>query len=127
MMAWATSEDVEARLGRTLTTDEVSGVDGLLDEATMLVAEWLGCTPDPVPDAATLVVSRMVARSVQASSSGVPTDGANSVQATALSFAFTRNYSAAATSGGVWLARQDKMMLRRWRRNSMVINVSTAP
>jgi hypothetical protein len=117
----ATPDDVEARLGRPLAADEYTRVEGLLDEATVLVTEWLGTTPDPAPDAVIIAVSRMAARAL--SNSAEP--GVTSVQASAGPFAHAHTYSHGAASGGVWLARQDKTMLRRYRDRS-VVSLATA-
>lgn len=124
--ALAESEDVRERLGRPLTETESDRVDGLLDEASLLVEAWIGCSPDPVPDAVRVTVSRMAARALQAAESGAPTDGANSVAATSLSFSHTRNYPSAVSQGGVWLSRQDRIMLRSYRRSGYAINVPTS-
>lgn len=108
--ALASDADVETRLGRTLTTDEAARVDGLLEEASVMVSGWVRVVPDPVPDAVTIVVSRMVAR-VFTAGGGAET-GVESIQATMGPFQVNRGFSTDATSGGVWLTRQDKAMLR---------------
>lgn len=125
-MALAASPDVVDRLGRPLTTDETTRVTGLLDEASALVSGWLGCTPDPVPDAVKIVVSRMVARVFATDSAGGPEPGLSSLQATMGPFLVNRGYSSDATSGGVWLTRQDKVMLRPFRCRGRVENVGTS-
>lgn len=124
-MALAASPDVVARLGRPLTTDETARVTGLLDEASELVRGWMRCVPDPVPDAVKIVVSRMVARVFAAGSSGVEPGVANK-QMTAGVYGITRAYSADATSGGVWLTKQDKTMLRPYGCRGHVGNVGTS-
>lgn len=60
-MAFATSADVVAALGRSLTSAESTAVDNQLDQATDLVAAYLGNDPSPVPGAVTRVVATMVA------------------------------------------------------------------
>lgn len=123
MMTLAADPDVVARLGRPLTTDENGRVDGLLDEASALVEGWLGFTPDPVPSAVTIVTSRMVARALTAST---PIPGLTDQQMTAGVYGVTQRFSADSSSGGVWLTRQDKIMLRPYGKRGMVMNFPTA-
>jgi hypothetical protein len=121
----ASSEDVAARLGRSLTIDEDDLVEGLLDEASVLVEGWLGCTPDPVPDGVRIVVSRVAARAIAAGGSGAE-PGLQSVEATMGVFQVNRGFSADVTSGGVWLTRNDKTTLRPFSCRGRVGNVPTA-
>ena len=58
----ATTSDVEKRLGRELDEDETLVVDGLLEEAEVLIEGYLGHIPSPVPRRIVVVASRMVAR-----------------------------------------------------------------
>ena len=60
-MAYATSSDVVAALGRSLTAAESVSVSNQLEQATDLVAAYLGNEPDPVPGAVARVVATMVA------------------------------------------------------------------
>ena len=124
-MVLASSEDVEARLGRPLTTDETARVDGLLEEASVMVEGWLRCLPDPIPDAVEIVVSRMVARVFAAAVDG-PEPGLSTVQATMGPFLVNRGYSSDATSGGVWLTKQDKSTLRPFGCRGRAGNVGTS-
>lgn len=121
----ADAEDVVARLGRNLTSDETARVSGLLDEASVMAGEWMRCVPDPVPDAVRIVVSRMVAR-VLAVAGDVPEPAVTGVQANMGPFTVNRTYLSDATSGGVWLTRQDKNMLRRYGCRGRVGNVGTS-
>lgn len=119
-MPLAAVSDVEARLGRPLTATEATRADGLLPEASALVVGHLGGDPtdtsvDPpvVPDTVTIVVSRMVARIVEreATQTG-DTHGAESVTNTVGPFGRTLNFGQGTTSGGPWLTKADKIMLR---------------
>jgi len=121
-MTLASSQDVVDRLGRLLTTDESSRVEGLLAEASALVVGWLGFAPDPVPDGVSIVASRMVARALTAST---PTPGLEGQSMNALSFGVTQRFNADASSGGVWLSRQDKITLRPFGNRSRVMNFPT--
>lgn len=125
-MVLASSADVEARLGRTLTTDETARVSGLLDEASIMVEGWMRCVPDPVPDTVKIVVSRMVARAVATDPGSGPGPGVTNLQMTAGVYGVTRAFSPDATSGGVWLTKQDKAMLRPLGCRGRVGNVSTS-
>lgn len=123
----ATAADVEARLGRTLTTDETARATGLLEEASVTVEGWLRCLPDPVPDAVKIVVSRMVARVLTVGGTeNAPEPGVSQLQATMGIFGVNRNFSSDATSGGVWLTKQDKTMLRPYGCRGRVQNVGTS-
>ena len=122
MQILATTVDVSERLGRQPTTEEAARIPGLLAEATVAAVEFLGCTPDPVPDVVPIVVSRMVARTLGAD---IPV-GVSSAEQTMGPFGSTRRFSADATSGGVWLTRQDKNQLRRHGCRGRVENAATA-
>lgn len=116
-MAYADDEDVEAALGRDLTTAEGNAVDALLDEATDLLIGYLGCAQDhPVPDAVKRVCARMVARVfAQAASSNAPVVGASQVQETAGPFSRSASFSSGTATGAPWLAAADKVALRPYR------------
>lgn len=122
-MTLASSPDVVDRLGRPLTTDEASRVDGLLNEASALVEGWLGFTPDPVPSAVEIVVSRIVARTLTTST---PVPGLSDQQMTAGVFGVMNRFTAESSSGGVWLTRQDKIMLRPYGNRSKAMNFPTS-
>lgn len=126
-MALATSQDVVDRLGRPLSTDETARVTGLLDEASVMVEGWMRCVPDPVPDAVKIVVSRMVARVLAVGGAdNAPEPGVSQLQATMGIFGVNRSYSSDATSGGVWLTKQDKATLRPFGCRGHVGNVGTS-
>lgn len=101
--------DVEARLGRDISEDEVLRVDGLLEEASVLVESHLGREFEVAPAAVRLVVSRMVARVLEA-----PDDGFNSESASFTAGPFSKNvkYVAGASGGSPWLTAVDRKMLR---------------
>jgi hypothetical protein len=126
----ASASDVEVRLGRSLTAAELAQVDGLLDEASLIVESWLRCASFPwtparpgtpinmtlIPVRVRLVVSRMVARVLlQAASNASTPVGATQVQQTAGPFSQGVSYAAGVTSGAPWLAKIDKDLLRDHR------------
>lgn len=109
----ATRADVETRLGRELDADEIARVDGLLEEASELVIAECRPLPTPTPSAVRIVVSRIVARAL---SGPDETPGVESTQVSAGSFQLSRNFTSDGVSGGPWLSKTDRKMLRPWRR-----------
>ena len=127
MAALAAPVDVDARLGRPLTTEEQSRVPGLLDEASASASAWMECVPDPAPAEVRLVVSRMVARILRAAESGAEQEiGLSQVNAGMGPFSVGRTFSGDSTSGSPWLTRDDKRILRRFGCRGRVKNVGTS-
>lgn len=107
-------DDVEARLGRELSEEEELRVGGLLEEASLLVESHTGREfGGVVPDAIRVVVSRMVARVLQAPAE---TLGVESSSYTAGPFSQNRTYSQGASGGSPWLTAVDKKVLSRFGR-----------
>ena len=109
----ATPTDVEKRLGRDLEDDELAVVEGLLEEAEVLVEGYLGRIPEPVPRRVSVVASRMVARVLE--QPNAEAFYAESVQHSAGPFSETKRYSTGASGGSPWLTAADKQALRRVR------------
>lgn len=109
----ATPTDVEKRLGRDLDDDELGVVEGLLEEAEVLVEGYLGRIPEPVPRRVSVVASRMVARVLE--QPDAEAFYAESVQHSAGPFSETKRYSTGASGGSPWLTAADKQALRRVR------------
>lgn len=109
----ATPTDVEKRLGRDLDADELAVVEGLLEEAEVLVEGYLGRIPEPVPRRVSVVASRMVARVLE--QPDAEAFYAESVQHSAGPFSETKRYSTGASGGSPWLTAADKQALRRVR------------
>lgn len=109
----ATPTDVEKRLGRDLHADEIDVVDGLLEEAEVLIEGYLGKIPQPVPRRITVVASRMVARVLE--QPDAEAFYAESVQHAAGPFSETKRYSTGASGGAPWLTTADKQSLRQAR------------
>ena len=106
----ATVNDVLARLGDFEDEVDTARVEALLEEATALVEAHLGRTFDePVPNTVRIVVSRMVARVLEA-----PTDGFHAESSSYTAGPFSKNvtYSAGASGGAPWLTSTDRKMLR---------------
>lgn len=109
----ATPTDVEKRLGRDIEDDELVVVEGLLEEAEVLVEGYLGRIPEPVPRRVSVVASRMVARVLE--QPDAEAFYAESVQHSAGPFSETKRYSTGASGGSPWLTAADKQALRRVR------------
>lgn len=109
----ATPSDVAKRLGRDLDDDELDSVDGLLEEAEVLIEGYLGEIPQPVPRRVTIVASRMVARVLEQPDADA--FFAESVQHSAGPFSETKRFSSGASGGAPWLTAADKQALRRVR------------
>lgn len=107
-----TATDVEERLGRPLDGLEVDRVAGLLDEATALVSAHCGQPWDagatPIPPRIRIVVSRMVARVLQAPDDGL---AAESASFTAGPFSQNVRYAGGGSGGGPWLSATDRKLL----------------
>ncbi len=110
-MAFADQDDVVSALGRDLSASEAS-VETLLEEASDLIVGYLGCTPNPVPDAVKRVTARMVARVFSQAQISV---GASQLTETAGPFSRSTSYAAGTSNGSPWLAAADKTVLRPYR------------
>ncbi|MBC3179358.1 hypothetical protein [Corynebacterium lujinxingii] len=109
----ATPTDVAKRLGRDLDDGELDAVDGLLEEAEVLIEGYLGKIPQPVPRRVTVVASRMVARVLE--QPDAEAFYAESVQHAAGPFSETKRFSTGASGGAPWLTAADKQSLRQAR------------
>ena len=108
----AAQTDVEARLRRDLTDEEVTWIDGVLEEASAEVIEFCGRDfDDPVPSTVRIVTSRIAARALVASTTDVGTDAYTNQ---AGPYQQVRSVSTDAASGGVWLSKGDKRKLRAY-------------
>lgn len=124
----ATKADVEKRLRRSLTSDEAGPqeqwINGILEEATLLVTSYCGRSFEaPVPDEVRVVASRVAARGVTTSPVGVGTD---ELTADMGPFALTQRLSADAAAGGLWLSKSDKLILDPWCATGQVFSVDMA-
>lgn len=124
MDALASIEDVNRILDPPIDLveepDEVDRVEFLLEEASDLVRAHTGRDfLKQVPGAVSRVVARMVARGL--SSGGGEVAGMTSENQSAGAFSRSRSFEAGSTDGGVWLSRQDKHKLRRWKGGAFTI------
>lgn len=112
-MAFATSANVEAALGRSLTSGE--DVSTLLEEASDLVAGYLLYVPDPVPVAVERAVATMVAAVLTKPDVTVAQYDASGYN-TARPAPSVRVGVESATTTGPWLTNSIKQRLRPYRR-----------
>ena len=107
-MAYATTDDIEARLGRELTETEEDVCSVLLDDAAVIIdAAALSAS-----DAAKKVVScRMVLRTIGGGDqAGVPV-GATQGSTTALGYSQSWTISGGGSSGELYLSKTDRRIL----------------
>lgn len=117
-------EDVEASLGEDVPGDMAGRVESLLGQARSVIEGYLypAVVPEPVPAAVVDVAVRMVVRALEAKNSGVET-GVSGLMNVAGSATQQRQFSSAASDGGVWMSRQDRLMLRPFRRRHGITSV----
>lgn len=124
MAALASAEDVQARLGRPLTSDESGRTPALLDEASASVRAFMRCTPDPVPTDVVVVVSRMVARVFGQPAVGVLPNQEQFAQS-AGPYSRSGTFTEGSTSGSPWLTKDDKRILRAFGCGGRVMSFET--
>lgn len=121
MALLATLTDVTARLGGDLEPEKEGSALGLLEEASALVEGYLGRVPDPVPRAVSVVVSRMVARVLQAPA---PSFSVDTISQSAGAFSQSQKFTTGASGGSPWLTAQDKTVLNRFRKRRGFYSIS---
>lgn len=105
-MAYATTDDIAARLGRSLTPTELQTCSVALDDAAVIIDS----VALPAPDSAKMVVScRMVIRSMSAEA-GVPM-GATQGSQSALGYSQSWTISGGGSSGELYLSKADRRIL----------------
>lgn len=105
-MAYATTDDIAARLGRSLTPTELQTCSVALDDAAVIIDS----VALPAPDNAKKVVScRMVIRSMSAEA-GVPM-GATQGSQSALGYSQSWTISGGGSSGELYLSKADRRIL----------------
>jgi hypothetical protein len=108
-MAYASVQDVQDRMTRTLETAEESVCSALLEDAAIMID---GFAPD-APDGQKLVVScRMVIRALgDGQSTGTPL-GATQGSMSALGYSQSWTIGSSGATGELYLAKLDKKLLR---------------
>ena len=125
-MALASEADVEDALGRSLALTE--DVSTLLEEASDLVAGYLGYTPDPVPSPVARVVATMVVAVITKPATTTADYGASGYNV-ARESATVKVGTESATTTGPWLTASLKMRLKPYRtaKSRSVFSIDTAP
>lgn len=133
MTPFCTPDDVQQRLRRQLTEEELEWFDSMQEEAQDLVLSYLGCTPnkysDNLPSVITTVTSRMIARVIQEGNiEQQPTPyGATHYTATAGPFSGQVQFAAGSRTGAPWITKVDKTMLDPHRCTGKAYSINTAP
>ncbi len=107
MAAYATVEDVQGRMTRTLTETETTVVGNLLDDAAVLIDSY---NASALADAKLIVSCRMVIRAVGDGQSDVPV-GATQGSMAALGYSQSWTMGTNASVGQLYLDRTDKGIL----------------
>ncbi|WP_103061583.1 hypothetical protein [Actinomyces qiguomingii] len=108
--------DVTAALRRALTDSEAAAVPHLAVGAAALIRGFLG--QEPPEDASGVVryvTAQMISRAL--SRPGDVPVGLATMSVTTGPLATSQGFSVDSQGGGVWLTRQDQIMLRPWRRH----------
>ena len=107
-MAYATVADVQARMLRTLSTDEQSVAAILLDDAAVLIDAVKSTADD---EAKGVVSCRMVVRALgDGQDAGVPM-GATQGSVSALGYAQSWTIGSGGSFGDLYISKADKQML----------------
>lgn len=125
-MALASASDVESALGRALLEDE--DVSTLLDEASDLVAGYLGYAPDPAPNPVARVVASMVVAVMTKPAANSADYGVNGYNVARETMPVKVGVESATTTGP-WLTAALKMRLRPYRSAATrsVFSIDLAP
>lgn len=109
-MAYATIQDVQARMGRDLTGEEQTQCLTLLDDAAVIIDRFAG--ENASEDAKKLVSCRMVIRALgDGGESGIPA-GATQGSMSGLGYAQSWTFgSAGGSSGELYLSKIEKQLL----------------
>jgi len=107
-MAYATTEDVQARMSRTLSADELAVCATLLDDAAVFID---ACNAEADADAKKLVSCRMVIRAMgdAGSAAGIPI-GASQGSMSALGYSQSWTMGSG-RAGEIYLSRAEKRLL----------------
>src|SRR5688500_9821292 len=117
MAQFASTQDVEARLGRELTDAEEDQYEYLIEAASAVITEAIGKSEawaedlDPVPN-----LLRIVATDVAIRARGNPT-GARSEQETLGVYSHSTSYKD--DGGGLWLSSIEQLLVRRATNGGM--------
>lgn len=113
MALLTTLDDVAARVGLENVLGKEEDIESLIEEASVLVEGYLGRVLDPIPRSVAVVVSRIVARVLQAPAQAFSVD---TISQTAGAFSQSQKFTTGASGGAPWLTAQDKTVLNRFRK-----------
>ena len=106
-MAYAEVSDIQARMTRTLTQDEASVCEALLDDAAIIIDAY---NEDASSDAKNVVSVKMVSRAISDGSSGVPM-GATQGSMSALGYSQSWTIGSNGSTGELYLSKLEKKLL----------------
>jgi hypothetical protein len=106
-MAYATYEDVQARMTRELTTDEQAVCTALLDDAAVMIDSYNSAAE---ADVKSLVSVRMVMRAMSDTSVDIPL-GATQGSMSALGYSQSWTMGTGSSVGELYLGRTEKKLL----------------
>ena len=106
-MAYATYEDVQARMTRELTADEQAVCTALLDDAAVMIDSY---NSEAGADVKSLVSVRMVMRAMSDTSTDIPL-GATQVSMSALGYSQSWTMGTGTSVGELYLGRTEKKLL----------------
>lgn len=106
-MAYATVEQVQGRLTRTLTEDEQIVCQNLLNDAAVMIDAFAVCAPD---EAKSVVSIRMAVRALGDGGTAVAPVGATQGSMSALGYSQSWTISGGAT-GELYLSKLEKQLL----------------
>lgn len=106
-MAYATVQDIQERMTRTLDTSEQQMCAVMLDDAAVLIDAF---TSTVNADAAKVVSCRMVIRALGVGSDGVPM-GATQGSMSGLGYSQSWTIGSGGSVGELYLSKTDKVML----------------
>ena len=108
-MAYATVEDVQARMLRTMTSDESAVCSVLLDDAAVMID---AAAPNAAADAKKVVSCRMVIRAIGDGPDSTVPMGATQGSMSALGYSQSWTFGASgAAAGELYLAKADRKLL----------------
>lgn len=127
MIDLCTVADVTARpelVGRQVSDDDTAKIAGWITDASGLIEGYLQrefIDTDPIPKQATVVCARMVARALTTRQAPPTIDSVNSSMGP---FAASQHITQDALGGGVWLTRQDRLLLDGIMKEPRMTNVA---
>ena len=113
--------DVEARLGEEIPEENRDKVLNLLEEASVLVEGYLRRSFEDVTRPVAVVVSRMVARVLQAPAASFAVE---TLSQSAGAFSQSQKFTTGASGGSPWLTAADKTVLSRFRKRRGFYSIS---